>query len=132
MNYTTTRSSLQVMINLVIRFRTTIPAEAGISLSPSPFCHSSESWNLHNMRQATFVIPAKAGTSRTIYEVNFVIPAKAGMTTTHLIPAKAGISGDTSICASSRLIFPVFKCGNLSRSYANLNFKFVVVKVLFR
>lgn len=120
------------MINLVIRFRTTIPAEAGISLSPSPFCHSSESWNLHNMRQATFVIPAKAGTSRTIYEVNFVIPAKAGMTTTHLIPAKAGISGDTSICASSRLIFPVFKCGNLSRSYANLNFKFVVVKVLFR
>jgi hypothetical protein len=54
------------------------------------------------------------------------------MTTTHLIPAKAGISGDTSICASSVSILPVFKCGNLSRSYANLNFKFVVVKVLFR
>jgi hypothetical protein len=64
------------MINLVIRFRTTIPAEAGISLSPSPFCHSSESWNLHNIRQATFVIPAKAGTSRTIYEATLVIPGK--------------------------------------------------------
>jgi hypothetical protein len=28
------------------------------------------------MRQATFVIPAKAGTSRTIYEATFVIPGK--------------------------------------------------------
>ena len=118
--------------SFIILFSLAIPAKAGISLLTKKICHSSESWNLHNMRQATFVIPAKAGTSRTIYEVNFVIPAKAGMTTTHLIPAKAGISGDTSICASSRLIFPVFKCGNLSRSYANLNFKFVVVKVLFR
>jgi hypothetical protein len=35
------------------------------------------------MRQATFVIPAKAGTSRTIYEATLVIPAKAG--TSHTI-----------------------------------------------
>jgi hypothetical protein len=73
------------MINLVIRFRIKIPAKAGISLSPSPFCHpiaigSSESWNLlRNLFKQTA---------------------------------------------------PLFKCGNLSRYYADLNFKFVIVQVL--
>jgi hypothetical protein len=66
-------------------------------LSPPPFCHSSESWNLHNIRQATLVIPAKAGTPRTIYEATLVIPAKAGTPrtiyeATLVIPAKAGTS----------------------------------------
>jgi hypothetical protein len=44
---------------------------------------------------------------------------------------KAGTSGDTPICASSNFIIPLFKCGNLSSKYADLNFKFVIVQVLF-
>jgi hypothetical protein len=111
-----------------------IPAKAGTSrtIFEVNFVIPAKAGTSRTIYEVNFVIPAKAGTSRTIYEATFVIPAKAGMTTTHLIPAKAGISGDTSICASSVSILPVFKCGNLSRSYANLNFKFVVVKVLFR
>ena len=33
--------------------------------------------------------------------------------------------------AISNSIIQVFKCGNLSRYYADLNFKFVIVQVLF-
>ena len=65
---------------------------------------SGESWNLNKIHQATFVIGS------------YWIQRKLEPPATNLLKQSA----------------PVFKCGNLSRSYANLNFKFVAVKVLFR
>ncbi len=51
----------------IMRFRISIPAEAGISCSHPSHCHSSEGWNLLSLTPINTVIPAKAGTSKITF-----------------------------------------------------------------
>jgi hypothetical protein len=91
--------------SFIMRFRISIPAEAGISCSHPSHCHSREGGNLLSLTPINTVIPAKAGTSKITFfrrqETSHASPKQILMQIGNLlsltpintvIPAKAGTS----------------------------------------
>jgi hypothetical protein len=85
--------------SFIMRFRISIPAEAGISCSHPSHCHSRGGGNLLSLTPINTVIPAKAGTSKITFSVCRKLP-------THLQNKFSCKLGTSKISHEAFLIFP--------------------------